>query len=325
MFDWACQPFFTLVTTFVFAPYFAAAWRPTRWQARACGATPRRGRVSCSRSCRRSSAPSPTPPGRRSHGSPPAAPCSSSRPGSSGSRRPARRMGSPMALVGLRGRDGGGRGGGGVQQRHDGAPRPAGAARAACPAPAGRSAIWAGSVAGDRARLPGGYPGHRTDLSRPEAALRARSGHAGGDRITGPLSAAWFLVFVLPLFLFTPDVPSTERPAARGRHAQGWPASTHGGTRRDPSPASSSPTWSIRTGSWRSSPSAASTGPACSAGAGRTRRVRHPPTVTGPSAPSGRPSRRSLRAEARDPRRARRSSAWSASASCRWAATTSSS
>jgi MFS transporter, UMF1 family len=25
MFDWACQPFFTLVTTFVFAPYFAAA------------------------------------------------------------------------------------------------------------------------------------------------------------------------------------------------------------------------------------------------------------------------------------------------------------
>ena len=24
MFDWASQPFFTLVTTFVFAPYFAA-------------------------------------------------------------------------------------------------------------------------------------------------------------------------------------------------------------------------------------------------------------------------------------------------------------
>ncbi|WP_407666638.1 MFS transporter [Microvirga roseola] len=27
-----------------------------------------------------------------------------------------------------------------------------------------------------------------------------------GDRITGPFSALWFLVFVLPLFLFTPDV-----------------------------------------------------------------------------------------------------------------------
>ena len=28
-----------------------------------------------------------------------------------------------------------------------------------------------------------------------------------GDRITGPLSSIWFIVFVLPLFLFTPDVP----------------------------------------------------------------------------------------------------------------------
>ncbi|MBB4041279.1 UMF1 family MFS transporter [Microvirga flocculans] len=28
-----------------------------------------------------------------------------------------------------------------------------------------------------------------------------------GDRITGPFSAVWFLIFVLPLFLFTPDIP----------------------------------------------------------------------------------------------------------------------
>ena len=28
-----------------------------------------------------------------------------------------------------------------------------------------------------------------------------------GDRAAGPLSAIWFIVFVLPLFLFTPDVP----------------------------------------------------------------------------------------------------------------------
>lgn len=28
-----------------------------------------------------------------------------------------------------------------------------------------------------------------------------------GDRITGPFSALWFLIFVLPLFLLTPDVP----------------------------------------------------------------------------------------------------------------------
>lgn len=29
LFDWACQPFFTLVTTFIFAPYFAAALAPS--------------------------------------------------------------------------------------------------------------------------------------------------------------------------------------------------------------------------------------------------------------------------------------------------------
>ena len=28
LFDWACQPFFTLVTTFVFAPYFATVLAP---------------------------------------------------------------------------------------------------------------------------------------------------------------------------------------------------------------------------------------------------------------------------------------------------------
>src|SRR5918997_3385389 len=28
LFDWACQPFFTLITTFVFAPYFASALAP---------------------------------------------------------------------------------------------------------------------------------------------------------------------------------------------------------------------------------------------------------------------------------------------------------
>ena len=29
-----------------------------------------------------------------------------------------------------------------------------------------------------------------------------------GDRITGPLTAIWFIVFVLPMFLFTPDYPA---------------------------------------------------------------------------------------------------------------------
>jgi UMF1 family MFS transporter len=33
-----------------------------------------------------------------------------------------------------------------------------------------------------------------------------------GDRITGPLSGIWFIVFVLPMFLLTPDYPARRRP-----------------------------------------------------------------------------------------------------------------
>lgn len=38
-----------------------------------------------------------------------------------------------------------------------------------------------------------------------------------GDRASGPLSAVWYIVFVLPLFLFVPDVPKKSRvlPALR--------------------------------------------------------------------------------------------------------------
>ncbi len=32
-----------------------------------------------------------------------------------------------------------------------------------------------------------------------------------GDRLVGPFSALWYLVFVLPLFLFTPDRPRQGR------------------------------------------------------------------------------------------------------------------
>src|SRR5207244_8696167 len=32
-----------------------------------------------------------------------------------------------------------------------------------------------------------------------------------GDRITGPLTAIWFVIFVTPMFLFTPDYPA-KRP-----------------------------------------------------------------------------------------------------------------
>ncbi len=32
-----------------------------------------------------------------------------------------------------------------------------------------------------------------------------------GDRITGPLTGVWFVIFVLPMFLFTPDYPAKQR------------------------------------------------------------------------------------------------------------------
>jgi len=44
--------------------------------------------------------------------------------------------------------------------------------------------------------------------------------HSGeGDRLVGPLSAVWFVLFTLPMFLLTPDVPATGvtfRQAATG-------------------------------------------------------------------------------------------------------------
>ena len=45
------------------------------------------------------------------------------------------------------------------------------------------------------------------------------AGSREGDRATGPLSALWFVVFVLPLFLFTPD--HTEKRPVRAAVGQG--------------------------------------------------------------------------------------------------------
>ena len=44
-FDWAAQPYFTLITTFVFAPYFANFVAPNPATGQACGALPPRRRV----------------------------------------------------------------------------------------------------------------------------------------------------------------------------------------------------------------------------------------------------------------------------------------
>ena len=40
-----------------------------------------------------------------------------------------------------------------------------------------------------------------------------------GDRASGPLAAAWFLVFIIPFVLFTPDSP--RKPAAKGAVSRG--------------------------------------------------------------------------------------------------------
>ena len=50
-----------------------------------------------------------------------------------------------------------------------------------------------------------------------------------GDRAVGPLTAIWFVVFVLPLFLFTPDLP---RAACRSREAVGHGLATLADTLR---------------------------------------------------------------------------------------------
>ena len=56
-----------------------------------------------------------------------------------------------------------------------------------------------------------------------------------GDRVTGPLSAAWFVLFVLPLFLFTPDVTAARRPFAEAvRTGLRQMAATVREARRDP-------------------------------------------------------------------------------------------
>ena len=61
-----------------------------------------------------------------------------------------------------------------------------------------------------------GAPGGETTLIGLTP-LGAGLGAAAGERLTGPLSALWYAVFVVPLFLFCPDVPARSKlgPAMR--------------------------------------------------------------------------------------------------------------
>lgn len=59
--------------------------------------------------------------------------------------------------------------------------------------------------------------------------------HAGEDaRITGPISAAWYLLFILPMFLFTPDAGRGKPLALAVRHGLAEIGSTLGELRARP-------------------------------------------------------------------------------------------
>ncbi|HYF53571.1 MAG TPA: MFS transporter [Salinarimonas sp.] len=211
LFDWATQPFFTLVTTFVFAPYFAAALAPSPVEGQAlwgyataaaglCLAllSPVLGSVA--------DAAGPKKPWILACGLVLALACTAlwfAAPGARGAI--------PIALLAF-----------GV------------ATIAAEVAGVFNNAMMPHLVPPERlGRLSGlgwalGYAGGlvslvivlgflaaspetgRTYLGLPPA-FGLDPAAREGDRIVGPLSAAWFLVFVLPMVLFTPDVRPTGR------------------------------------------------------------------------------------------------------------------
>ena len=78
LFDWAAQPFYTLVVTFLFAPYFVNGFAADPAHGQSTLGLHHRRRATASPPCwRRCSAPSPMPACRANPGSP-ASPCSSS-------------------------------------------------------------------------------------------------------------------------------------------------------------------------------------------------------------------------------------------------------
>jgi len=56
-------------------------------------------------------------------------------------------------------------------------------------------------------------PGGTTTLFKLEPLLKLDAAASHGDRLTGPFAALWFVIFVIPFFLFVPD-----RRAAAGAH-----------------------------------------------------------------------------------------------------------
>ncbi|WP_407521773.1 MFS transporter [Methylobacterium oryzisoli] len=220
MFDWACQPFFTLVTTFVFAPYFATVLAPNPAEGQALWgyATAAAGLVLALLS-----------------------PVLGSIADAVGPKKPWIAAASGLLLVAC-------------FALWWAAPGWAGAIPLALAAFAVATVAAEVAAAFYNALMPILVPPER--LGRLSGTGWA-TGYAGGlvsivvvlgflaadpdtgrtyfgldplfgldpaaregDRITGPFSALWLVVFALPLFAFTPDAPRTGRPL-RGAACEG--------------------------------------------------------------------------------------------------------
>jgi UMF1 family MFS transporter len=234
LFDWACQPFFTLVTTFVFAPYFAAALAPNAVEGQALWgyATAAAGLTLAALS-----------------------PVLGSIADASGPKKPWIALcGIVLTLASAA-----------LWLAAPGAPYATALALVAFAvatvavevAAVFNNAMMLHLVPPERlGRLSGtgwatGYAGGLASLvivlgflaASPETGttyfgLKPLFGldpaTREGDRITGPFSAAWFVLFILPLFLFTPDAPRSGRPLANAvRHGLRQLKATLAEARRD--------------------------------------------------------------------------------------------
>ena len=124
-----------------------------------------------------------------------------------------------LVLVGLRRRDGLRRVHGRVLQRHHAEPRAARASSAGCRAPAGPCGYFGGLVSlCARRRVDRADAGDTgTTLLGLEPLFTLDAAAREGDRIVGPFSAVWYVVFMIPFFLFVPDARADAARTTAGR------------------------------------------------------------------------------------------------------------
>jgi len=72
-------------------------------------------------------------------------------------------------------------------------------------------------------------PGQATTLLGFEPLLKLDAGASEGDRLTGPFAALWFAIFIIPFFLFVPDrkVKSSLVQSKRSAGAELWDTLKH--------------------------------------------------------------------------------------------------